>query len=109
MDKFEASNIFWKSLQSHPEDFIAKLDSGRDHKFYIIQHKDTGVSIVLEVQDNHLQNTHGSNGEALTYVNPEILNDLLKWSQKYIEDQKVLDKIKKDKAIIEKLIQFYSE
>lgn len=109
MDKFEASNIFWKSLQSHPEDFIVVLDSGRDHKFYIIQHKHTGVSIVLEEKENHLRNTYGSKGESLNYVNPDILTDLLKWAQKYIEDQKVLDKIKKDKVIIEKLIQFYSE
>lgn len=106
MNKFEASKKFINALKISPDDFSAKVDSGRDHYYYIISHKIVPVSICIDSTNNVLTSSRVVNTD-LYFVDSTDLKFLVNWAQERIAKDEEQKKVLEDNGKINELIKFY--
>lgn len=106
MNKFEASKKFINALKTSPDDFNAKVDSGRDHYYYIISHKVVPVSICIDAHNNVLTSSRVINTD-LYFVDSTDLTFLVNWTKERIAKDEERKKVLEDNEKISELIKFY--
>lgn len=108
MQQYEASTIFLRTAKQHPSDFTVLFESRRDSEVYIIRHLKSNVCVVLDVSNTSKTIAVGTAVDSLKYIQPSILNDLLQFAEKRLQDQKIQDNVEKDNSAIRCLLSYYS-
>lgn len=109
MKQFEAADLFLEFLKSHPQDFHASLDSGRDHSVYTITNMCRAVSINIDTHGGVLSVANSTSGKCIMYVSDKTLEELYNWAIGYIAQAKVNDRINKDNVAVNELLTFYKD
>lgn len=109
--KYAAADAFYSLMQKHPDDFSAKVKSGRDTVSYLITniYRAVSVTILHDTVGNTLTVENPEHGQGLNYVSGPTLRDMHEWAVAKIESEKVKAKIESDKNALNILIEFYSE
>ena len=107
MEQFEAGNEFIQLVKTHPDDFTAKHETTSDCDLYVIRHKYRAVSITIEAKGTFIRVIQSSTGDSFNYVKNEVLQELLKWAEDRIEEDKIQAKVDKDNSAINTLFEFY--
>jgi|AGFT01.1.fsa_nt_gi hypothetical protein len=107
MKKYEAGEQFFELMKSHPDDFEAQIDNGRDHYIYTIRNKFRAVSVNIDAFNNVLKATDTSVGECIMFISHPTMSNMVKWANEHIEAKKIQMRIDKDNSGINTLLQFY--
>lgn len=108
MKKYEAAQAFLELVKSHPGDFTASVDSGRDHCIYTVRHVMKNVSISIDTTGG-IKAVSPHTGLYIQFVSEEVLRELYQWASEKISNEKLQSEINKDNLVINGLIEYYSE
>lgn len=109
MKQYEAAAKFLELVKTHPDDFHAVHDTGRDHSVYSIKNLYRAVSINIDTQGGFFKVVQAGTGSSIMYAEDAVLEELYNWSIGYIAQSKVNDRIGKDNASLRILEEFYSQ